>query len=180
MEVPVIIEPDIGNGYRANGARGLSVGLTAAGATAAEAIDRLADQVWVCVNAGAKLAELSVAGALPPGCKTQDTSAPIPCISLELAVCAPRRSGLFLGCHGSQLVVHGRPGSNDRTFAALRRIAKPLRPPSAARAVKPNTIADGSGTMICIPFPLFQRLEISFVLSARFQIAISSRLPSTS
>ena len=43
------------------GAGGLSVGLTAEGATAAEAIDRLAEQVQTRLHAGAKLAELSVA-----------------------------------------------------------------------------------------------------------------------
>ena len=61
MEVPVIIEPVAGNGYRVTGAGGLSVGLTAEGATAAEAIDRLAEQVRTRLHAGAKLAELSVA-----------------------------------------------------------------------------------------------------------------------
>ena len=66
MDVPVIIEPVTGNGYRATGAGGLSVGLTAEGATAAEAIDRLADQVRVRVNAGAKVAQVNVvAGAAP-------------------------------------------------------------------------------------------------------------------
>ncbi|HEY3964692.1 MAG TPA: hypothetical protein VGM05_09100 [Planctomycetaceae bacterium] len=65
MDVPVIIETVSGNGYRATGAGGLSVGLTAEGATAAEAVDRLADQVRTRVNAGAKLADLSVAGAAP-------------------------------------------------------------------------------------------------------------------
>ncbi len=66
MEVPVIIEPVAGNGYRVTGAGGLSVGLTAEGVTAAEAIDRLADQVRIRVNAGAKLAELSVAADVAP------------------------------------------------------------------------------------------------------------------
>jgi hypothetical protein len=66
MEVPVIIEPVTGNGYRATGAGGLSVGLTAEGATAAEAVDRLADQVRMRVNAGAKLAELSVGARAAP------------------------------------------------------------------------------------------------------------------
>ena len=66
MKLPVIIEPVTGNGYRATGAGGLSVGLTAEGATAAEAIDRLADQVRTRVNAGAKLAELSVAADAAP------------------------------------------------------------------------------------------------------------------
>jgi hypothetical protein len=65
LEVPVIIETVAGNGYRATGAGGLSVGLTAEGATAAEAIDRLADQVRTRVEAGAKLADLSVGGAAP-------------------------------------------------------------------------------------------------------------------
>ena len=45
MEVSVIIEPVTGNGYRVTGAGGLSVGLTAEGATVSEAIDRLTDQV---------------------------------------------------------------------------------------------------------------------------------------
>ncbi|MGP0066850.1 MAG: hypothetical protein ACLQGP_25075 [Isosphaeraceae bacterium] len=66
MEVPVIIEPVAGNGYRATGAGGLSVGLIAEGATAAEAIDRLADQVRMRVNAGAALAELSIAASAAP------------------------------------------------------------------------------------------------------------------
>jgi hypothetical protein len=66
MEVPVIIEPVAGNGYRATGAGGLSVGLTAAGATVEEAIDRLADQVRMRVDAGAKLAKLSVAASTAP------------------------------------------------------------------------------------------------------------------
>ena len=66
MDVPVIIEPVTGNGYRATGAGGLSVGLTAEGPPAAEAIDRLADQVRMRVNAGAKLAELNVAASAAP------------------------------------------------------------------------------------------------------------------
>jgi hypothetical protein len=66
LEVPVIIEPITGSGYRATGAGGLAVGLTADGATAAEAIDRLANQVRLRLNAGAKLAELNVAGGTAP------------------------------------------------------------------------------------------------------------------
>jgi hypothetical protein len=66
VDVPVIIEPVTGNGYRATGAGGLSVGLTAEGATPAEAIDRLADQVRMRVNAGAQLAELNVAAGAAP------------------------------------------------------------------------------------------------------------------
>ena len=66
MEIPVIIEPVMGNRYRVIGAGGLSVGLTAEGATAEEAIDRLADQVRMRVTAGAKLAELSVVASAAP------------------------------------------------------------------------------------------------------------------
>ena len=66
MEVPVIIEPVTGNGYRVTGAGGLSVGLTAEGATAAEAIDRLAEQIQTRLLAGAKLTELSVATGVAP------------------------------------------------------------------------------------------------------------------
>lgn len=66
MEIPVIIEPVTGNGYRATGAGGLSVGLIAEGATAEEAIDRLADQVRMRVSAGAKLAELGVDARAAP------------------------------------------------------------------------------------------------------------------
>jgi hypothetical protein len=66
VEVPVIIEPVTGNGYRATGAGGLSVGLIAEGATAEEAIDRLADQVRMRMDAGAKLADLNVAASAAP------------------------------------------------------------------------------------------------------------------
>ena len=66
VEIPVIVEPVTGNGYRATGAGGLSVGLAAEGATAAEAVDRLSDQVRMRVNAGAKLAELNIAANAAP------------------------------------------------------------------------------------------------------------------
>jgi hypothetical protein len=66
MEVPVIVETVTGNGYRVTGAGGLSVGLTAEGATAEEAIDRLAEQIRSRVNAGAKLRDLSVAAGVAP------------------------------------------------------------------------------------------------------------------
>jgi hypothetical protein len=59
--VPVIIEPVAGNGYRATGAGGLSVGLSAEGTTAAEAIDRLAEQVRTRLDAGAVITDLSIA-----------------------------------------------------------------------------------------------------------------------
>jgi hypothetical protein len=73
VEVPVIVEPVIGNGYRVTGAGGLSVGLTAEGATVARAIDRLAEQVRTRVRAGAKLTELSVGASAAPW--TQDAGA---------------------------------------------------------------------------------------------------------
>ena len=66
MEIPVIVEPLAGNGYRATGAGGLSIGLTAEGATPAEAIDRLAVQVQARLTSGAELAQLSVAGGTAP------------------------------------------------------------------------------------------------------------------
>jgi hypothetical protein len=64
--VPVIIEPVAGNGYRVTGAGGLSVGLTAEGATASEAIDRLAELVKTRLDAGAKLADVSIATGTAP------------------------------------------------------------------------------------------------------------------
>jgi hypothetical protein len=60
VEVPVIIEPVTGNGFRATGAGGLSVGLSAEGATAAEAIDRLAEQIRTRLHSGAMITDLSV------------------------------------------------------------------------------------------------------------------------
>jgi hypothetical protein len=66
VEVPVIIEPLGGHRFRVTGAGGLSVGLTAEGATAEEAFGRLAEQVRTRVNSGAKLTQMSVvAGAAP-------------------------------------------------------------------------------------------------------------------
>ena len=70
MEVPVIVEPVAGNGYRVTGAGGLSVGLTAEGASVAEAIGRLAEQVRTRVRAGAKLTEVDLAAGAAPW--TQD------------------------------------------------------------------------------------------------------------
>jgi hypothetical protein len=62
----VIVEPVAGNGYRATGAGGISVGLTAEGATASEAIDRLAEMIQTRLQTGAKLAELNVAAGAAP------------------------------------------------------------------------------------------------------------------
>ena len=70
MEVPVIVEPVAGNGYRVTGAGGLSVGLTAEEAGVAEAIGRLAEQVRTRVRAGAKLTEVDLAAGAAPW--TQD------------------------------------------------------------------------------------------------------------
>ncbi len=61
VEVPVIVEPGTVGGYRVTGAGGLSVGLSAEGATAEEAIGRLAEQIRTRMLAGAKLTELNVA-----------------------------------------------------------------------------------------------------------------------
>jgi hypothetical protein len=60
MDVTVIIEPVAGNRYRVTGAGGLSIGLAAEGATAAEAIDHLAEQIRARLHAGAQLTELNV------------------------------------------------------------------------------------------------------------------------
>src|SRR5262245_53893056 len=60
MEIPVIVEPLAGSDYRATVAGGVSDGLSAEGATPAEAIDRLAVQVQARVPAGAELARLSM------------------------------------------------------------------------------------------------------------------------
>ncbi len=57
----VIIEPLTGSGYRVTGAGGLSVGLTAEGATAAEGVHRISEQIQSRLDAGAKLTELTVA-----------------------------------------------------------------------------------------------------------------------
>jgi hypothetical protein len=71
------MKPANGIGYRAIGAGGLSVGLTAEGATASEAVGRLAEQIQSRVRAGAKLAEVSVASDAAPwkqdaGCLRDD------------------------------------------------------------------------------------------------------------
>jgi hypothetical protein len=64
--VSVIIEPISGSGYRAIGAAGLSVGLSAEGATAAEAVGRLANLIQSRLHAGARMTELSFGlGAAP-------------------------------------------------------------------------------------------------------------------
>jgi hypothetical protein len=65
-DIIVVIEPVDGTGYRATGAGGLSVGLSAEGATVAEAMERLADRVRMRVTAGATLKEMSLAAVPAP------------------------------------------------------------------------------------------------------------------
>jgi hypothetical protein len=62
----VIIERVTGSGYRVTGAGGLSVGLTAEGATAEEAIDRISEQIQTRLDAGAKLTAVTVATDAAP------------------------------------------------------------------------------------------------------------------
>ncbi len=66
MEIPVVIEPIAGNGFRVTGAGGLPVGLSAEGATPDEAIHRLTEQIRIQVNAGARNADLEVPFESPP------------------------------------------------------------------------------------------------------------------
>lgn len=66
MELPVVVEPMNGNGYRATGAGGLSIGLAAEGATAEEAMNRLAEQIRTRLHAGATLTALSIAAEEAP------------------------------------------------------------------------------------------------------------------
>src|SRR5262245_59850494 len=62
VEIPVLIEPVAGNGYRARG--GEPFALCAEGATRAEALEKLRDQVRARLAAGADLVALAVP---PPG-----------------------------------------------------------------------------------------------------------------
>jgi hypothetical protein len=65
MEMPFVNEPIAGNGYRAIGAGGLGR-LSTDAATAAEGIDRLADQVRLRVDSRVRVTELNVAGGPVP------------------------------------------------------------------------------------------------------------------
>jgi hypothetical protein len=58
MEIPVIVEPVAGNGYRAVGTAGLSVGLIAEGTTGEEAMEKLRALVKARVAAGAEIRPL--------------------------------------------------------------------------------------------------------------------------
>lgn len=61
MEIPVIVEPVAGNGYRAIGTTGLSVGLIAEGTTREEAMEKLRELVKVRAAKGAEIRPLHVA-----------------------------------------------------------------------------------------------------------------------
>ncbi len=64
MQIPVLIEPVAGNGYRARG--GEPFGLSAEGATRGEALQRLQEQVTGRLAAGARLASLEVVSSANP------------------------------------------------------------------------------------------------------------------
>jgi hypothetical protein len=66
VEIPVLLEPVAGNGYRAIGTEGLSVGLTAEGATREEAMDKLGDLVKARITGGAEIRPLQVAAGPHP------------------------------------------------------------------------------------------------------------------
>jgi hypothetical protein len=65
VEIPVLLEPVAGNGYRATGTEGLSVGLTAEGATREEAMDKLGELVKARISRGAEIRPLQVAASGP-------------------------------------------------------------------------------------------------------------------
>ena len=60
VELATIVEPIMGNGYRASGAAGLSVGLSAEGATALEALANLGKLVQARITTGAAIVPLEV------------------------------------------------------------------------------------------------------------------------
>ena len=60
MELATIVEPIGGNGYRAIGAGGLSLGLSAEGATQLEAIEKLGKLVQARITTGALIVPLHV------------------------------------------------------------------------------------------------------------------------
>ena len=70
MEVPVIVEPVAGNGYRVTGAGDCRSARQLRSDSVAEAIGRLAEQVRTRVRAGAKLTEVDLAAGAAPW--TQD------------------------------------------------------------------------------------------------------------
>ena len=64
MQIPVLIEPVAGNGYRTRG--GEPFGLSAEGATREEVLRRLQDQVADRLAAGASFASLEIAASTNP------------------------------------------------------------------------------------------------------------------
>jgi hypothetical protein len=62
MQIPVLLEPVAGNGYRARGVE--PFGLSAEGATRAEALEKLREQLQSRLRNGTELVSLEVA-ALP-------------------------------------------------------------------------------------------------------------------
>jgi len=60
MELAVLLEPVAGNGYRAIGTEGLTVGLSAEGATREEALEQLGKLVEARVAKGAEIRPLQV------------------------------------------------------------------------------------------------------------------------
>jgi hypothetical protein len=60
VEVPVLIEPVTENGYRAIGAGGLSLGLSAEGDTREEAMEKIRELVKARVARGAEIRPLQV------------------------------------------------------------------------------------------------------------------------
>lgn len=58
MQIPVLIEPVAGNGFRARSAE--PFGLTAEGATSDEALDKLRQEIQNRLTAGARLVSLDV------------------------------------------------------------------------------------------------------------------------
>jgi hypothetical protein len=60
MDIPVIVEPVAGNGYRAVGTAGLSIGLIADGKTPEEAMEKLGDLVKARAAKGAEMRTLAI------------------------------------------------------------------------------------------------------------------------
>ena len=58
MQIPVLIEPMAGNGYRARGSE--PFGLTADGATREEALQKLRELIQLKFDAGAEIVQLDV------------------------------------------------------------------------------------------------------------------------
>jgi hypothetical protein len=66
VEIPILIEPVAGNGYRAIGTEGLSVGLAAEGATREEAMNKLGELIKARVAKGAEVRPLRVTAGPHP------------------------------------------------------------------------------------------------------------------